>query len=319
MRKFYLLILTIIFEFFISGNAFSNNQIKIRLAILNFSSTNIKNSPAEGIRDMVEVELYKTGLFEILERNQFDLILKEKGYENNRCKDPGCAVKIGKVISADKVIIGSVNNIGGINITIKFVDIKTGIVEYADIEKSKDDTGIIDSVHKLSEKISMKFAGTENKNAKLKSNQTDYSYPTYYSLGIIPGLGQLYAGKKTKAYLFLGGFVSLAGFSGYAIYDFNKKRKAYEDLKSGTSEDYETKYKASGNALNLVKVSFGILGAFYLYNWVDIIFFNNPIAEEQVPENKLNSLTFNINRQNYYNSYSLPSEIIYNIGLIHRF
>lgn len=318
MPKIYLITAMFLFGSIMAGDAFSKDNVKMRLAILGFNSNNIKNSHAEGIRDMIEVELYKTGLFEILERNQFDLILKEKGYNKN-CIDPECAVKIGKILSADKIIIGSVSNIGGINITIKFVDIKKGIIEYADMEKSANEAGIMDSVQKLSEKISGKIAGKDPEIKITKTKPDDYTYLKYYSLGVIPGLGQIYAGKTAKGYLFLGGFTTLAGFSGYAIYDFTKKRKAYENLASGTSAEYDSKYKSSENALNLVKISFGILGAFYLYNWVDIIFFSKPVKEEMIPENQFKSVTINVNCQNDYNSFGLPSEIVYSFGFINRF
>ena len=318
MRKIYIITIIFILVTVMPGGAFSKEKTKKRIAVLNFNSTGFKKSVTDGIRDMIEVELYNSGAFEMLERNRLDFILKEQGYEDKNCSESDCAVKIGRVLSADKIIIGSVNGVGGINITIKFVDIKKGNVEYAGIERSPDEAGIMDSIRSLTGKMIQSVTPPDQKN-KTKLNESGYNYLKYYSLGVVPGLGQLYAGNRIKGCLFFGGFAALAGFSCYAVYDFNKKREAYEDLKTGSAEDFDSKYNASGKALKVVKLSFGILGAFYLYNWVDIIFFNKPETEDEITTDKTKSVTIIFDFKDIYNAETFSSEMIYKVGLSSHF
>ena len=54
---------------------------KKRVAVLQFKSNNTSKSYADIVRDIMEVRLYETDCFDIVERNRIDLILKEQGFE----------------------------------------------------------------------------------------------------------------------------------------------------------------------------------------------------------------------------------------------
>ena len=53
-----------------------------------------------------------TGLFTVGERGEMDSILKEQGFQASGCTDIECAVKIGKLLSANKMLVGEIGKLG---------------------------------------------------------------------------------------------------------------------------------------------------------------------------------------------------------------
>ena len=82
---------------------------KKRLAVLDFSANNTSPTYARIIRNQIEVSLYRTNVFDILERNKMELILKEQEFETTGCIDTSCAIRIGKLLSVDYVALGSID------------------------------------------------------------------------------------------------------------------------------------------------------------------------------------------------------------------
>lgn len=98
--------------------------VERRVAVLNFTANNTSEGISRIVRNQVEINLFKTQYFDILERNQIDLLLKEREKQAAECNDEDCAVKIGKILSAHFVIIGSVDKLESFVITIKVVSVE---------------------------------------------------------------------------------------------------------------------------------------------------------------------------------------------------
>lgn len=134
-------------------------QDKFRVAILNFSSENTEQTYARAVRNVFEVSLYKTDKFDILERSQMENILKEQGLQMSGCTDTSCAVKIGKILSANMVVIGTLNKMGEFIITAKFVNVGEGNIRLADSESAASENDIKKSVQALAERMAKKITG----------------------------------------------------------------------------------------------------------------------------------------------------------------
>lgn len=132
---------------------------KIRIAILDFSAENVQKTYSRAVRNVFEVSLYKAGGFEILERNQIQTILQEQGLQMSGCIDTSCAVKIGKILSADMVVIGSLNRIGEYTVTIKFINVSRGRIELADYETAATDSEIQRAVNIIAERMAEGITG----------------------------------------------------------------------------------------------------------------------------------------------------------------
>ncbi len=145
-----IIIIVVFFITFISSIAMAKTQ---RIAVLDLETINTSKVYAKIVRNILEVGLYKTKKYQIVERKQIKLILKEQGLQMSGCVDSACAVKIGKILSADYMVIGSLHKIKTYTITIKLVDVAKGTIVYADSNRAKNDEKLEDSVHFLINKL----------------------------------------------------------------------------------------------------------------------------------------------------------------------
>ena len=97
-----------------------------RVAVLEFSEQNVPRTYADIARDVFEINLHKSNTYTILERSQINIILKEQGLQMTGCADTDCAVEIGKALTADYVVIGSIYKITTYTVSAKMVDISKG-------------------------------------------------------------------------------------------------------------------------------------------------------------------------------------------------
>jgi hypothetical protein len=266
---------------------------KPRVAILDFRANNTASSYADVVRDILEVRLYRTNAFDIVERNQIDVILKEQGIEDRYCSDTGCAVRIGKILSVDTVVIGSVNKVGKFTITIKFVNVKEGIVEYADSEVADLESVIESTVNTLADRSAANAA----KGKEAEHYISGKSFPAeYYFRGIIPGWAQFYSGHTIKGYAFLGGFLLAGSFAVWAYYDYTGKKDDYNHAKLGTSgSEFDRKYSDYRTATYTGRASLGILAAVYAVHWIDVIVFSRPVTLENSGATNFGNIYYSYN------------------------
>jgi hypothetical protein len=99
----------------------------------------------------------------------------------------------------------------------------------------------------------------------------------YYIRGIVPGWGQFYYGNNLKGKLFLGSFIMLGGFTGYSFYYYNKTKDRYNNVPALSSKsEFDSKYNDYKIAYNMLIGSAALSSIIYIYNWIDILWFNKP-------------------------------------------
>lgn len=240
---------------------------KKRVAVLHFKPNKVTANIASAVRDLCEVYLFKTRAFDVIERNQVDLILKEQGFAASGCVDTSCAVKIGKMLSVDMVVIGSIMRLDDFMVTMRFIDVEKSTMLFAENKSGKKEKDLAGLVKVLSKKAALHFTGREQDAAPVHISAD------YYFRGIIPGWAQFYSGNTTKGYLFSGGFIVSGSFMAWAYYNYKNKQKAYNDLGVESKEVYDKKYDEYKTATTLGRVSLGIFAAVYVINWLDVILF----------------------------------------------
>ena len=121
------------------------NNNSVTVAVMDFKPIGISPVLADNISELVRTELIMTEGFTVLERSQVDKILKEQGFQMTGCTETSCAVEIGQMLSAKKIIVGSVMQMGSkIIISGRLVDVEKGVGELAANESA-------DSVDELDE------------------------------------------------------------------------------------------------------------------------------------------------------------------------
>ncbi len=109
-----------------------NDQIPI--AIIDFEpKKGVDPETAEFVTERIRIEIFKTGKYKILERKDMKKILEEKKLQLSGLSGNDYAVKIGEFLSAQKIMLGTVNLLDKkYYINMRMIHVQSGIMEYGD-------------------------------------------------------------------------------------------------------------------------------------------------------------------------------------------
>ncbi|MDY6933307.1 MAG: CsgG/HfaB family protein [Spirochaetota bacterium] len=306
-----------VFQLFISIPSYSNDRM--RIVIMNLKADGVSERMARTASNMLRSEFINIGTFTIVERAQMDMILKEQGLQQTGCTDQECAVQMGRLMSARKILVGEVSPMGkSIIMTVRIVDVEKGVSEFAATQKATSEDVLDQSVSRIAQKISLRI----NRKAKytltpMLEEQEEPEGPKekggitssgYYLRGIIPGWGQFYAGRTVKGFVYGGLFVASGLFAAATIGNYQDKKKEYDDLRPIDTESdiqerdrFDTVYKEYDDAAKGAKFMTGLFWIVYLANWVDILFFSKPDFNRSMgmSENSNSSFHLNICNRSY--------------------
>jgi hypothetical protein len=295
-----------------------------RIAVLNFAVSGISGQAGDAARDLLEVHLYQTGSFQLIERNQIREILKEQGLSESGCVDYKCAVKVGQLLSAQSVVLGSINKINSYNVIVKFINVSNGDIEFVDSVSIQNENEIEKAVKTLSALSSDFITGrtgfrkSEQVKGRIKVSRSDY-----YFRGIIPGWAQYYSGNRTKGHIYTAGFVitGTAAIGAYGYYTYKKKK--YDKGSLGTSKsDFDILYNDYQRSVLIGRVTLGAFTLFYLVNWIDVLFISKPKKYLDVNISRFSfsndiSLEVYPRHIDFYRKFSLADGI--NLGIKYNF
>jgi TolB-like protein len=265
------------------------------LAVMDVKSRNVPKIVANAVSDIIRSEFTNYGNFEVAERAQIDKVLDEQGLQLTGVTEPKGAVKIGRLLSVKKIVIGEANALGkGMLLTLRVVDVETGVAEYAERERtSMDDAekAAVTIARRLAQRIVQKYKTYFT--AKIRSE--------YYIRGIVPGWSQIYADHPVKGVLFAAAFVASVGFTVYAYRDYRKKDDTYHDVEFGAPQsEFDSKYDDYDKAGKIY--NYALLGTLLIYtlHWVDTLFFSVPDFDGE--EKKVGSTFIDVQFFNQFNA-----------------
>jgi hypothetical protein len=320
MKRHYLPFFIILIICFFSSNLFSEE--KMRVAILDLQATNVSKATARGVSDMIRTDMIDMGIFTVVERSQMMEILKEQGFQQTGCTDSSCAVQLGKLVSAKKILVGEISKIGtAIQITVRIVDVEKGIAEFASSEKAANESMVDEASRKLSIKLAERITGKRGAELLERSNVNKTGY---YVRGIVPGWGQFYVNQDVKGIAFAAAFVGSAVWCVLANKNYSDSKKKYNDLPAGLSQpEYDSaydKYKKDGK---LALYSVILVSCVYLANWADILFLSTPNFEKNLAVINYDNVYANIDIGQYpvYQQTNLfnPTELKMNFSITTKF
>ena len=79
--------------------------------------------------------MINTGQYTVIERSEMGKILREQGFAMTGCTEVSCAVQAGKLLSARKMLVGTVMKLDqSIIINGRIIDVEKGTAEFAQKE-----------------------------------------------------------------------------------------------------------------------------------------------------------------------------------------
>ncbi|MBP7586232.1 MAG: hypothetical protein KBA61_19470, partial [Spirochaetes bacterium] len=126
---------------------------------MNFESNNCPPEFGRAFSEMVMGRLFENELFTLLERNNIDFLGRHRGPRGAKKLDDGEALRVGRMLSVDKVTLGSVSRFGDFNIEVRIVDVKSGTVDIRVPAKVEDEEDFDDTARFIAGRIDFHYHG----------------------------------------------------------------------------------------------------------------------------------------------------------------
>ena len=130
----------------------SKTDKTITVSVLPFATPEGEEKTGEDVGEIISLLLSAEPGFRVVEREALDLLTQELGLSLTGLVDTADAVKVGKLIGADIIIVGRVFELGSSRMmTAKLIGSETSLIDGA-VERGKLDSPIDELVFALSEK-----------------------------------------------------------------------------------------------------------------------------------------------------------------------
>ncbi len=118
----------------ISGMVLGNNSLAVYLnrpviAVMDFEPGKVPEKDTVLLADFTRRGLKKDGKYTVIEKSAVEERLSEVGFDKIVCSAARCAVKIGRILNSDHMIVGGVEGQDGeYTVSLEAVDVYTGAV-----------------------------------------------------------------------------------------------------------------------------------------------------------------------------------------------
>lgn len=122
--------------------AFGGQTAKETIAVMTLhGSSGITKDECELLSDRLRVEFFKTGMVDVMEREQMAEILKEQGFQQSgACTNESCLIEMGQILGVKKLVSGSIGKVGSLYLlNVRVIDIKTAKISRTVSEDVKGD------------------------------------------------------------------------------------------------------------------------------------------------------------------------------------
>lgn len=171
---------------------------KERIAVMCFSeSKGIPSGTGDLAANKSISKLLESKKYIVIERQIVELILKEQALQEQGCTDTQCAVKAGKLLSADVLLTGSIIRVeSNYIVSISIRRVEDGKVEFAETKNISELNQLEDTVGESLEKFLSK------KNGILKPELSKSQKESLIGSMVYPGVGHLKENQVTKGFFF---------------------------------------------------------------------------------------------------------------------
>lgn len=231
------------------------------VAVLEFIGYGITEDESLIFTSRFTSDLVNTNKFHVISRDNMKEILQEQGFQQSGCTEIECAVEIGKLLNAQKMISGEIGKINEkYNFVVSIINVESGKIESS---ISKEYKGVLDEMLEHLSQIAKELADKSyNKNNLFEQNSEkiylkEKSFDKIDSVkyaekekisgfraalysAVIPGAGQYYAESYWRAAIY--STLEVAIWTTYFIYDSKGADKDKQMRNFGDEYWSEQKY-----------------------------------------------------------------------------
>lgn len=101
-----------------------------RVGVVDFASEIIPDAELRLLSDRLRIELFNTGRFIVIERQQMEAILQEQSFQQTECVATECIIEVGQLLGVEKMIAGTVGRVGEVyTTTLRMINVGSGALE----------------------------------------------------------------------------------------------------------------------------------------------------------------------------------------------
>ena len=109
-----IILLAILSILFVCFGIFSQEitERKPIVAVMDLETNNVSEKEMQSLISMIANNLFKTGQYTVIDVAERDMILEEIKFSMTGCTDESCQIEVGKMLSAENIVSGSIMKIG---------------------------------------------------------------------------------------------------------------------------------------------------------------------------------------------------------------
>ncbi|NPV38474.1 hypothetical protein BREVNS_0298 [Brevinematales bacterium NS] len=133
---------------------------KVKIAILRIENRLQEDVDTDALTESLQIEVVNKRYFLVVERSQLNRILEEQKLSLSGLTEEEQATQIGSLLGAQKIWVGSLARFGEkYMITMKSIDTKTGVIDFADQVYAYDTESLLDVIPDLADRMVRKARG----------------------------------------------------------------------------------------------------------------------------------------------------------------
>lgn len=124
------------------------------VTVLDFEIANIARWESIILLDLLSTALFETRRFRVLDRSQRQTILEEVNFSYSKCVDESCQIRVGKMLAADYIVVGSLAKVSSRHIlNTELLDVEAGetVATSHDLDSSMEE--LIDGIPEIAARL----------------------------------------------------------------------------------------------------------------------------------------------------------------------
>ncbi len=151
---------------------------KITIAVMHIQANNCPEALAMAVKDILSHKLFESGTFILLERSHVDTILRKHPESITGRTDPEGMAEIGRILSVQKVVTGSVTRLGKFRIDLRFIDTEKGTIDLSLSRKSSSTANFEHNIMRMVDRSRLYYNGHTRVTGRVNATlQGAFVYP----------------------------------------------------------------------------------------------------------------------------------------------
>jgi len=148
-------------KLFTPGQFPDRNWVPVNIAVADITAYTLSQGEAKTLTEKVNSTLVQTDYFTVLSRSDMKAVLDAQKFQrSDACDDTSCLVEMGKILSVQKIVGGTLGKVGTtFSISLRFVDVESGKTEFTvDDEWKGEPDALLKLVQDTAKRLAAEYA-----------------------------------------------------------------------------------------------------------------------------------------------------------------